>query len=60
VDIILEPAGQESTEAFPNDAPDARLLWQRPQPSLKAIEKIEAAQIPAGSEKAQSSSLYAK
>jgi hypothetical protein len=38
VDVVLEPAGQESTEAYPNDAPDARLLWQRPMPQLKAIE----------------------
>jgi len=38
VDIILEPSGQESTEAFPNDVPDARILWQRPTPSLKAVE----------------------
>jgi hypothetical protein len=26
VDIILEPAGQESTEAYPNDTPDAHFL----------------------------------
>jgi hypothetical protein len=38
VDIILQPAGQESTAAYPNDAPDARLLWQRPAPKLKAVE----------------------
>jgi hypothetical protein len=38
VDIILEPAGQESTEAYPNDAPDARVLWQRPVPTLKTVE----------------------
>jgi hypothetical protein len=38
VDVVLEPAGQESTEAYPNDAPDARLLWQRPMPQLKAVE----------------------
>jgi len=38
VDIILEPSGQQSTEAYPNDAPDVRVLWQRPTPSLKAVE----------------------
>jgi hypothetical protein len=38
VDIILEPSGQQSTEAFPNDASDARILWQRAQPSLKKVE----------------------
>jgi outer membrane protein OmpA-like peptidoglycan-associated protein len=26
VDIILEPAGQESTQAYPNDTPDAHVL----------------------------------
>ena len=39
VDIILEPSGQESTEAYPNDTPDARVLWQRQVPSLKTFEK---------------------
>jgi hypothetical protein len=38
VDIILEPTGQQSTEAYPNDVSDARILWQRPAPSLKAVE----------------------
>jgi hypothetical protein len=38
VDIILEPTGQQSTEAFPNDASDARLLWQRAEPSLRKVE----------------------
>jgi outer membrane protein OmpA-like peptidoglycan-associated protein len=38
VDIILEPAGQQSTEAYPNGAADARLLWQRAEPSLHAVE----------------------
>jgi hypothetical protein len=38
VDIILEPSGQESTEAYPNDAPDARVLWQRPVLSLGTVE----------------------
>jgi len=55
VDIILEPTGQKSTEAFPNDAPDARTLWQRPEPSLKAVES--ASKMPSGSEQTQVSSL---
>jgi hypothetical protein len=38
VDIILEPTGKQSTEAFPNDASDARLLWQRAQPRLRKVE----------------------
>jgi hypothetical protein len=41
VDIILEPAGQQSTEAYPNDAKNARVLWQRPMPSLKTVETAE-------------------
>lgn len=44
VDIILEPAGQESTATYPNDSPDARVLWQRPAPSLKTVETAERAQ----------------
>jgi hypothetical protein len=52
VDIILEPAGQQSTDAYPNDAPDVRVLWQRPEPNLKAVES--AAQVtPAATEEAQ-------
>ena len=43
VDIILEPKGQESTEAYPNDAPDARVLWQRAVPQLKAVETASKA-----------------
>ncbi len=43
VDVILEPAGQESSEAFPNDAPDARVLWQRPVPRLQAVETASKA-----------------
>ena len=43
VDIILEPEGQESTEAYPNDASDARVLWQLPAPKLNAVEPAERA-----------------
>ncbi|MGB6431992.1 MAG: OmpA family protein, partial [Candidatus Acidiferrales bacterium] len=38
VDIVLEPAGDASAEAYPNDAPAARILWERPTPSLHAVE----------------------
>jgi len=37
-DIILEPSGQQSTEAYPNQAADAKILWQRLKPSLKKVE----------------------
>jgi len=51
VDVILEPTGQESTEAYPNDAPDARVLWQRPVPALKTVET--ASKVSPGNENAQ-------
>jgi OmpA family protein/PEGA domain-containing protein len=54
VDVILQPAGQQSTEAYPNDAPDARVLWQRPVPNLKSVET--AANATTGNEHAQLSS----
>jgi OmpA family/PEGA domain len=38
VDIILEPAGQMSTQTYPNGASDSRLLWQRAEPSLHEVE----------------------
>ena len=41
---ILEPSGQLFTDAYPNDAPDVRVLWQRPTPSLKAVETSERIQ----------------
>jgi hypothetical protein len=37
VDIVLEPTGQQSTKMYPNDVPGARILWQRREPSLKAV-----------------------
>ena len=44
VDIILEPAGKESTQTYPNDTPEAHVLWQRQTPSLKSVEKTERVQ----------------
>jgi hypothetical protein len=38
VDIVLEPAGQQSAQAYPDDSPDARILWARKEPSLKRVE----------------------
>ena len=49
VDIILEPTGQTSTQAYPNGASDARVLWQRAEPSL---HKVEAAGQATASEQA--------
>ncbi len=41
VDIILQPTGQESTKFYPNDAADARTLWQQPKPSLRKVRQAE-------------------
>ena len=38
VDVVLEPTGEQSMETFPNDASDARILWQRAQPGLRKVE----------------------
>jgi OmpA family protein/PEGA domain-containing protein len=43
VDIILEPEGQQSTEAYPNDIAEARILWQRREPKLKSVEMASKA-----------------
>jgi outer membrane protein OmpA-like peptidoglycan-associated protein len=47
VDIILEPAGTESAEAYPNGATDARILWERAQPGLRKVELAGKAPAPA-------------
>jgi len=41
VDIVLEPTGKKSSEMYPNDAAAARILWQSPEPSLKAFAKLK-------------------
>jgi len=42
-DIILEPEGQTSDVAYPNDVADARILWERLRPNLKAVMTASAA-----------------
>lgn len=37
-DLVLQPTRQQSTMFYPADAPDAHLVWQRPEPSLKKLE----------------------
>jgi OmpA family len=59
VDIIREPDGQQSTQAFPNDAPNARLLWERPQPNLRTVESV-AARISSKSGQALASNVSGK
>jgi hypothetical protein len=49
-DIILEPQGEVSDEAYPNDVAEARILWQRPMPSLRAVNR--SSEMPARSERA--------
>jgi OmpA family/PEGA domain len=48
-DVILEPKGQESEQAYPNDVADARILWQQPRPSLKEVGLAVKSVAPAGS-----------
>ena len=55
VDIVLKPTGQQSTRMYPNEIASARLLWQRPEPSLRAISKLEGK--PAGKEQVASAML---
>jgi hypothetical protein len=51
VDIILEPKGQQSVDLYPNDAPAARIVWERRMPSLRVVEA--ASKMPPGGELAQ-------
>ena len=37
-DVVLQPEGEQSAKLYPNDVPGARLLWERPMPSLKSVE----------------------
>lgn len=39
-DIVLNPEGIPSKVLYPNDIAAARLLWQRPMPNLKKMEKL--------------------
>ena len=42
-DLVLEPTGQKSARVYPRDLPDARISWQRHEPSLKRVEKDSVA-----------------
>jgi outer membrane protein OmpA-like peptidoglycan-associated protein len=37
-DIILLPSGKKSTQYFPNNADDAKLIFQIPKPALKKVQ----------------------
>lgn len=49
VDIILEPTGRPSAEEYPNHASDARILWQRAEPSLRKVESASSSTTTAAS-----------
>lgn len=55
VDIVLEPEGQQSAQTYPNDSPDARILWERPEPSFKQLQSLS--HVPPGSEQAQTNNV---
>ena len=38
VDIVLMPTNAESVRLYPNQAPDAQILWQIPKPARSAVE----------------------
>jgi len=39
VDLALLPANMESKRFYPNGAPDSQILWQKPTPPMKMVEK---------------------
>ncbi|MGO8816601.1 MAG: OmpA family protein [Terriglobia bacterium] len=52
-DVILQPEGETSAVAYPNDVADARILWEQHRPKLKAVMSASAAQP--GTEQASAS-----
>lgn len=42
-DLVLEPTGQQSAKIYPADAPDSRIIWQRPEPPLKKVRMLSKA-----------------
>ncbi len=43
-DIVLNPEDIQSKVLYPNDIAAARVLWQRPMPNLKKMEKLSTEQ----------------
>ena len=37
-DIVLLPSGKKSTQYFPHNADDSKLIWQLPKPTIKKVE----------------------
>ncbi|HUI74785.1 MAG TPA: OmpA family protein [Candidatus Acidoferrum sp.] len=52
VDIVLEPSGKLSARIYPADAPNARLLWEKTEPSLSAMERASKLSASSGKETA--------
>jgi hypothetical protein len=52
-DVILEPEGEASEQAYPNEVADVRILWEQQKPSLKAI--MAASAQTTGTERASAS-----
>lgn len=59
VDIVLEPSGQESAQNYPVDAPHARLLWVKSEPSLSAVKRASQT-MPGATQQSASASGMAK
>ena len=38
-DIVMLPSGKKSSQYYPNNASDEKVLYQVPKPSLKVVEK---------------------
>jgi hypothetical protein len=41
VDVVLLPTNAESQRYYPNNAPDAQILWQRQKPDRAAVDQDE-------------------
>src|SRR5467141_3057837 len=39
VDVVLLPTNAESQRYYPNNAPDAQILWQRQKPDVQLVEQ---------------------
>jgi hypothetical protein len=38
-DVVMLPSGKKSSQYYPNNAADVKVLYQVPKPSLKVVEK---------------------
>ena len=54
-DIILEPEGEASEVAYPNDVADAQIMWELRKPNLKAVMTASATSMGTGQVRASNS-----